>query len=242
MIVCPFHGYRVGIGHESPHTFRVHEYPTLTIAGLIFVRLSDGDDHGFAAMLTRLDAQRFIVPGLTMRVETRPEMVIENAFDTTHFRSVHQIGTSAAFAIGREGDGALTATGVFEVPPVPDSSASTGNGASRVPFVARAFSPGLVVTELGGAHPYAVITAATPAPEGGCVIRLSLALSPEPTGAPPSPERCQYLLRQSHAGLEKDRLVWEHMATNGPCHYVPQDAPVLAFRRFCHDLTAQVSA
>lgn len=102
----------------------------------------------------------------------------------------------------------------------------------QVPFIARAFSPGIVVSEMGGDDPYWVATTATPTPDGDCVIRLSLAV-PATTDSPPSIELCQYLLKQSKAGIEKDRVIWENMSITSPTRLTARDAAIVEFRKFC---------
>jgi hypothetical protein len=230
-VLCPFHGFRIGIGGAGEHGLRVRAHPTLALGGLVLARLEDGPDHGFEGVLRALAAERMLVAGFTLRLRAAADMVIENAFDQAHFRPVHGIGLDGVFRLLRSDAGELGVEGSFDLPPSPWQRGGTADG--RVPFRARAFSPGLVVSDLGGQHPYTVITAATPLPEGGCAIRLSLALPRDAEGCPPRPDLVDFLLRRSREGLEKDRAVWEHRAEDRPPRYVALDGPVQAFRDFC---------
>jgi len=229
-VVCPFHGYRVALGDQGDG-LRVKQYRVLSLGGLVFIRDSDGLDCGFEDYLTELDREHYLVPGFTMELRTRPELVIENAFDNTHFRPVHGIRNEPQFQRRESRAGELGVTGTFVVPASPwQKSAAQGEMVS-VPFTATAFSPSLVVSELGGMDPYFMITSALPT-EAGCTVRLSLALKPQPGGRPPSQEGARYLLRQATAGLEKDKPIWEHLPADAPFNPVPADQWVLAFRAF----------
>lgn len=96
-LVCPFHGFHIGLGEPSKHGFCVREYRTLVAGGLVFVRLSNDHDNGFASVMEKLVGCQFIVPGFTLKVRSSAEMVIENAFDQAHFGPVHGIATHGAF-------------------------------------------------------------------------------------------------------------------------------------------------
>lgn len=239
-VVCPFHGFRIGLCGAGEHGLRVCAHRTLALGGLVLARLDDGPDNGLEALLRGLAESRIIVPGFTLRLRAAADMVVENAFDQAHFRPVHGIGLDGAFRLRSSDRGELGIDGSFELPPSAwqrGRAESAGDG-GRVPFRARAFSPGLVVSDLGGEHPYTVITAATPLPEGGCAIRLSLALERDAEGQPPRPDLVEFLLRRSREGLEKDRIVWEHRVEGAAPRYTPLDGPVRAFRDFCASFAA----
>jgi 3-ketosteroid 9alpha-monooxygenase subunit A len=232
-IICPFHGFRIGLDAVAEHGLRVREHNALAVGELVFVRLSDGPDNGFATLMRSLSQRRIIVSGFTLRLRAPAEMVIENAFDQAHFRPVHGIGLDGSFRLLPSESGELGVRGSFDLPPSPWQRGRAGPEAGPVPFHAQAFSPGLVVSDLGGAYPYTVVTAATPAPDGGCVVRLSLALEHDEAGRAPRPELIEFLLRRSREGLEKDRVIWEHRSEEQLPTYTPLDAPVRAFREFC---------
>jgi phenylpropionate dioxygenase-like ring-hydroxylating dioxygenase large terminal subunit len=231
-IICPFHGYRIGLGREGEHGFRVHEYRTLVIGGLVFVSLSDTHDMGFRAYMEQLAQTHLIVPGFSLPMRTRPELVVENAFDNSHFRTVHHIQNEPRFRILPSQTGEFGVEGTLQYG---DIWKPGGKPTDRdvIPFVARAFSPGVVLGSLGGYRPYTVLTAATPVTENDCLIRLSLIIPVGEGNVPPDKDYCLHLLRGSKAGLEMDRVIWENISTTAPCHYTAQDAAMLAFREFC---------
>lgn len=237
-IVCPFHGYRVGLSASAKKRFLAREYRTLVIGGLVFVRMSDAHENGLTELLEELDEDHYFVPGFAMRIQAPAEMVIENAFDQAHFRTVHGVGNEPEFVIRSSENGEHAVDGVFEIPTSPWQK-SRENGMLRVPFTARAFSPGIVVSHLGGDDPYWIITAATPDAIGGCVVRLSLAVRAAADGSPPSTELCHYLLRQSKAGLEEDQTIWENMSTTMQPRFTAEDASVIGFREFCQRIRGE---
>lgn len=230
-VICPFHGQAVGLGSASACRLSVPRYAALLVGGLLFVRPGGGADAGFAQRMASLDASHYIVPGFTRRIKAPAELVVENAFDAAHFQPVHRIGNAPLMAAGRSAQGAWAAAARFELP----ASAWQGAAASVVPFSTTAFSPTLVVTELGGARPYIMLSATTPIDAATCDLRLSV-MVPSDSGKPPDPEGLRYLLRQAEAGIDKDTLIWENLADGGAIgEAAPFDAPVLGFRQFCED-------
>ena len=237
-IVCPFHGKRIGLG-ECAGRYRVREYPVLGYGGMVFVQLGSGPDNGFGAFLDDLAASHLFLPGVSRSVAVRAELVVENAFDVTHFRPVHGIGNEPSFTILPEasaGAGTFAVAGAFVVPASPWQRAAAGTRSACVPFVARAFSPYVVISQLGGDSPYVAITAATPRPEGGCVIRFSLAIPTATHDAMPADRRerrYRYLMEHSLAGIEQDVPIWEHLIELPAPDYDAADGAVVAFREFC---------
>jgi nitrite reductase/ring-hydroxylating ferredoxin subunit len=232
-LVCPFHGFRIGLGKESEHGFCVREYRTLAVGGLVFVQLSQHYDNGFEVALLELNRNQFIMPGFSLNVRSPADMVIENAFDQAHFRPVHTINTHGVFQIRPTWKGELAVQGMFDLPASLWQRRQNGCDAGPVPFSAKAFSPGIVISDLGGPYPYSVITASTPTRDGGCTIRLSLALPKGEHERPPRKELSEFLFRRSREGLEKDRVVWENRCETSPTRYTPMDEPVREFRAFC---------
>jgi 3-ketosteroid 9alpha-monooxygenase subunit A len=234
-VVCAFHAYRIALGDGAggSDTLSVREYATRLAGGMLFVRDPDGLDAGFAGALEQLDATHYLVPGFTRVTRARPELVVENAFDAAHFAPVHAVRRAPHFTVRTNEPDAFAVEGALEVPATPWQTGSTGaGGAIDVPFVARAYSPTLVVTELGGERPYAVLTATVPLendPEA-CAVRLSLAF---PTGQPrPRPDDVRYMLGAARSGLELDEVVWQHLRPGARAGDFPDDEPVAAFRRF----------
>lgn len=229
-VVCPFHGQAVGLGEPHGCALSVARHASLLVGGLLFARVGAGADAGFAERIAHLDARHYIVPGFTRRIRAPAELVVENAFDCGHFQPVHRIGNAPRMAAGRTAEGAYAAQARFELPP----SAWQGAAATNVPFTTTAYSPTLVVTELGGARPYIMLSATVPVDPGICELRLSVMLPIGEAGRPPEPDGVRYLLRQAEAGIDKDTLVWENLADGGAIgQAAPFDGPVLGFRQFC---------
>ena len=67
-IICPFHGYRVGLARESADGFCAREYPVLQVGGLVFARLSPEHENGLTPLLEELDRTHRIVPGFATSV------------------------------------------------------------------------------------------------------------------------------------------------------------------------------
>ncbi len=237
VFVCPFHGRRVGLGQASEEGFCVSEYGALVVGGLVFVRLSTREDNGFSKVMEGFADSRTIVPGFMMKVRSAPDIVIENAFDQAHFHSVHDIGTPRAFRVRPGECGEFGVDGMFNLPPSQWQRGQSGAGGALVPFTALAFSPGIVVSHLGGQYPYTVITAATSTSAHECVIWLSLVLPLPEDGRPIRRELCDFLLRRSRAGLDRDRVIWEHRAETAAPHFGADDEPVTKFQEFCSRFT-----
>ena len=236
-IVCPFHGKYISFGIGVGERYCVREYPLLGYGGMLFVRLSDRHENGLNALLDELVADHVFAPSFAVPIAVAGELVIENAFDDTHFGPTHGVRNDPRLEVHRpSNNGPLIAKGTLEVPV---SVWQRGEGASTVdvPYVAHAFSPNLVFSHLGGGDPYWVITGTTPI-DGGCVVRQAFAVPNGTVGAPPDAERMSYLARQARAGLEQDRTIWEHLRPPARPAYGPEDAPVMAFRKFCRRFPA----
>ncbi len=146
-IICPFHGKRIGLG-EGPGRLRVREHEVLDCGGAVFLRLADSprDDHGFELAMKELIATHVVASALIVPVSVPPEIVIENAFDIDHFPAVHLVPGLVGLKVEIGLDGELTITTGFRTK-APAWEAGSGEVTSR--FFARAFSPNVVVTDLG---------------------------------------------------------------------------------------------
>lgn len=239
-VVCPFHGYKICLGDRGGDGFSVSAFPTLNIGGLIFVRLGEDHDCGFTAHLHSLAEDHTIVAGFEMPVRVAAELVIENAFDQRHFHSVHHISTRQ-FVVEQEPAGNLLLRSSFSFPATGWIKDKSGSNVIEVPFTARTFSPGVIVSQLGGDTPYTVITTATPQPDGSCMIRLSLALPHAHYGPVPDKQFAGYLLTQSRKGLTDDQLMWENLSPSAPQRLTVHDKAIIAFQNFCRSFTSQPS-
>ncbi len=230
-LVCPFHGRRVGLTATACAEYRGAPLPSLAIGGLIFAHLGGGADVDVPAALRELETDCCFVPGFALAVAAPASLVIENAFDAAHFRPVHRIQNDPEFteAAPRWGDFAVTAE--FVIPP---SAWQEGADSDvRAPMTARALSPGLVLSHLGGAKPYYLITGATPLSDDTCIVRLSLAIPLGADRTPPREDLCRYLLQQSQAGIRADEGIWQSMDHARAPLWAEGDEAVRGFQAFC---------
>jgi 3-ketosteroid 9alpha-monooxygenase subunit A len=243
-IICPFHHFRIRMGGPTVEDLHLREYRTLSIGGLVFVRLSELHDNAFPDAMQRICQGHVIEPGFVLPIKADAKIVIENGFDQAHFRPIHDVAASD-FTTRADTLGYLTLSGEIGVngsfrllapeTPGPDRSDWSDNGAAgtRMPFVLRAFSPGLSVLQMGGRFPYVMIVGATPTRDGCCVLRLSVGLPHDVYGELPDPSIVAVLLERSKAGIIDDQAIWENMFPTAPHRLVPSDAAVAEFRRFC---------
>jgi hypothetical protein len=101
-------------------------------------------------------------------------------------------------------------------------------------FFGSVFGPNIIATELGDAESsHVVITAATPAGERSCVIRVTVAVHLGPNGEEPPDEVILALLRDSRLAFEQDMQIWAHLMPDAPTRPAASDKPVLEYRRYC---------
>jgi 3-ketosteroid 9alpha-monooxygenase subunit A len=236
-IICPFHGKWVGLGDQAgpggrAGSLSVREHEVIDAAGAVFVRLTDvpARDHGFARAIAGILPTHEVIGAVTGQVGVPPELIIENAFDFAHFPAVHLISRLARPEVTLGGDGELSIMTSFRTK-APAWEAAEGDFTSR--FHARAFNPGLVVTELGpdGSSNF-VFTGAT-ADAAGCLARIAVAVrrtAPEVTATA--------LIEGARHAFEQDLRVWNHLDLSAPVRLDSRDTPVLAFRAFCASFAA----
>lgn len=240
VIVCAFHGHQVRLGADANARFCVNEYPAITAAEGLFVLLSSECDTGLANQISKLDSTHYVVPGFQMRIAIAPEYVVENAFDADHFPTVHGISRCPRLNVSDEVDGAMRVDGVFDTerPNQWQVDQPADDGGVRTYFSARAYSPYLVIAELGNElSPHIVITAATPE-AGGCRVRVTVAL-PRRSGRPsPTVREVSSILNGSLTAFEQDAVVWEHLDTTAVPRWTESDRVVRAYRSFCQRFQA----
>jgi len=164
-IRCPFHGKSIGLGAGNGD-LSVREHDVIDCGAVVFVKLSDipARDHGFEEAVRALLDTHALVPALTERAAVPPELIIENAFDFAHFPTVHLISRLARPRVWLGDDAELNITTAFRTRTPAWESAELDFTSH---FHARAFSPNLVVTELGSTvSSNFVITGAIPAAGG----------------------------------------------------------------------------
>jgi 3-ketosteroid 9alpha-monooxygenase subunit A len=232
-ILCPFHGHRVGLGAAGHDGFCVREYGCLVQGGGVFVRLSDQAEPDFAKGLQDLGAGHTFVPGFEMTAETTMEVVIENGFDSAHFRSVHGLMSIPGLVADTGPFGELVAEGCFDIP---WGGGSGGASPLKVRYHGHAFSPGIFIAEMDGDPPfqYRIMTTATPGDRPGvCTIRLTLILPNAADGRPPAEPFASDLMDRSREGLELDRAIWNRLDPHHKASFVGADQAAIAFGDFC---------
>lgn len=230
-VICPFHGCEIGLVLPGKEGFMAKQYRSAIYGGLVFINMHDSNDNGFPTFMADLDSNCFIVPGFQLKCNARPELVIENAFDQMHFRTVHSILNEPVFHACESPAGSYGVKSAFDFPP--SKWHKTGSSATlSIPYKAIAFSPYLVVSVLEGESPYYIITSAVPGKEE-TTIRLSIAVPAGSDRIPPRNDLCQYLLDQSKKGLELDKKIWEDLDRQSTQRFLDSDRSVTGFLQFC---------
>jgi hypothetical protein len=224
-VICPFHGKRIALG--GPGRLSVAEHEVVRVGDAVFVRLSDdpAHDRGFRQVLSDLAEQRHVVGVLSEHVPVPPDVIVENAFDAEHFSAVHLVPRVTGMEAKPGETGELVIEGEFATAPPFWEKGRDKVVHSR--FVARAYSPGIVVTEVGPPdRAHVVITAASPAP-GGCLARFALAIRPAQM------DEFGALAAGARHAFKQDFEVWSHLDPAVVPKLDVRDAPVVAFREFC---------
>lgn len=242
-VVCPFHGYPVGLGQDSDHRFRVRGYRTLAVGGLIFVLLDEAHERGFSAAMEELDASQFFVQGFALDTKASPELVVENGFDGAHFSSVHGLARQPRLRLGPSsgnGAGVMVVEGLFEAPSdvagwgEAETSTAHGGQGARIGFTAHVFSPSLCLTRLEtGNGEYRVLSGAVPDGRGTTTVRVSVIAPPGPDGSPPASGAIRQLLRDSRLAYEQDVVIWDHMIPGVEPDYAAGDELIREFHHYC---------
>ncbi|HEY7821116.1 MAG TPA: Rieske 2Fe-2S domain-containing protein [Vicinamibacteria bacterium] len=237
VVRCPFHGHAIGLGKASPEGFEVREYGAASIGGMVFAALSDAEVPDLPRALAELASDHAFITGFEMKAETTIATVMENGFDSAHFKSVHRLRNRPRFEIGTGRYGELVAEGVFEIPrggwyERPGAS----GGPIQARYQARAFSPGVVIASLEGEQPFNYKIITTASPDGSaksCTIRLTLVLPNTGGAGPPQRQFAEALLAVSRQGLEEDREIWNRLDLSVPQRLTENDEPAVAFAEFC---------
>ena len=230
-LLCPFHGRRVHLGTEERGAYRVAEHESLQVGDALFVRLNGGPDHGFAAALSALAETHTVKAGFTTTIRVESTIVVENAFDPEHFAPVHGLRGIPEMNPVPGPDGELVVDSALNTPGRATWDGA-GGGAMRYRFLARAFSPNLVMSQVGPAGEAPYFFTGT-APNGdGCTARLAVAIPHRPDGRGQSPMYVAGLIAGSLEAFREDTPVWENLASDFVANYDERDHVVLAFRDF----------
>jgi 3-ketosteroid 9alpha-monooxygenase subunit A len=240
IVICPFHGHRIGWRPDASCDFQARRYTTLVQGGLVYVLLSDAPTPDLPAFLRQFAAEHDFYPGFELPVNTSLEMVMENGFDSLHFKYVHAISNEPEFAFETGAFGELVVTGVFEFPSWNSRKGVLELG--HATYRGCVFSPGVGFGSLSGDEPYnyTVITTAVPGQQPNtCTVRVTLALpSNRPGGPTPGNQLVNNLLAAMRDGLEKDRLIWDHLSLDSQVHWTPRDRPAIELNKFCRAFRA----
>ncbi|MFI1369031.1 Rieske 2Fe-2S domain-containing protein [Streptomyces griseochromogenes] len=243
-VVCPFHGKRINLG-DTTRPWSVAEHTVLAWGEALFVRLTGdpGGDRGFEQAVTAWETTYPLVEAVTLPVAVASEYVVENAFDPDHFKAVHGVPGTRGMATRTGDSGELVIEGEFLMQTSPWQDARrleevrweavrtrTVRWDYKPRFLARAFSPSVVVTEFGPPDEvHVIVTGSVPTAEGGCVARVAIGVRGDQRSALP------VLIAGSQKALGEDKVVWEHLNPRAAVEYDARDAPVRAFRAFCAD-------
>ncbi len=245
-VVCPFHGKHIQLGAPEKR-LGVAGYPVLQAGDAVFVRLGPpGVDHGFPATAARLAGYQ-IRAAVELEVAIPAPYIVENAFDIDHFTSVHKVPRVRGLQVEVGPAGELTVATEFVTAAAPwekqaarlKAAEAVADGGPTAPeraaldgrnqFLARAYSPNLVVTDFddGTRHSF-IITGAVPLGPRRTLARVLVAAEP---GCPAAV--LDGMAGGARKALAEDALVWAHLDTDGPERFDARDTAVLAFRTFC---------
>lgn len=230
VVVCPFHGKGITLGERADRKYCVPEVASFLTGNALLVRAGGAHyDRGFASRIAKVCESHIAVPGIAVEVEVTQELVIENAFDIDHFMAVHSVPKVIGTSFGETASGAVYNEASFRMRPPEWSKQPAIN--SR--FHATAYSPSIVVTELGeAADAQVVITGATPIDRSRSVVRV-LTFVRGSHGIPAMPDPAIQALRQGGIkAIEDDVRVWSHLDPDMTPTFDDRDEPVRLFRRF----------
>ncbi len=245
-VICPFHAKAIRLG-EPDRRLGVRQHPVAQAGAAVFVRIGSepAHDRGFEVAIKQIEASYQVLPATRCVTRVPPEMVVENAFDVDHFFAVHKVPRMHGMDVSVGDAGELIIDGEFRTATAPwggpgDREEARRRGAlagsvdyavtSR--FLARAYSPGVVVTHFGDqANASVVITGAVPLAGGGAVARVAVGVVPGQEDQLPG------LVTGAQKALREDVAVWDHLDVAGPERLDARDKPVLAFRQFCTEFT-----
>ena len=241
-VICPFHGKAIRLG-EPDRRLGVRQHPVAQAGAAVFVRIGSEPEHdrGFEVAVKQIDATYQVLPATTCSTTVPAEMVVENAFDVDHFFAVHKVPRMHGMDVSVGDGGELAIDGEFRTATQPWGDTGDREAARRRAarngsvdfavtsrFLARAYSPGVVVTHFGDqANASVVITGAVPLAGGGCTARVAVGVAPGQQAQLPM------LIAGAQKALREDVAVWDHLDLTAPERLDTRDKPVLAFRQFC---------
>jgi len=230
---CPFHHKLIGIGCSKESDLCVRTHRSSIAAGAIYVSIGDAGDLGLLDELRRVEELRPVVSSFSLVVRAQTEWVIGNGFDEAHFMPVHRVLGQVRLKVLDNGhSGPFVATGMFRLP-ASEWQVSSGARAVEVPYRATAYSPGIVLSHMGGEFPYWVLTAATPKGDGTTRVFITVLVPPGKEAGAPDANRIRYLLNGVRAGLAPDIAIWQHMVPGFRPALTGDDVALASFLTFC---------
>ena len=236
-IKCPFHGKGIGLGLREGCRYAVPAVPAVAVGDALFCGIDPDllDDCGFRARLADLAGEFDFFACPELDVPITQEMVIENAFDLDHFRQVHLVPKVLAVDAGKTGEGAVYSEAAFLVGRPPWMGGPREMIRSR--FRAVAYSPSVVVTEMGPPGDDQVVITTATATADGCRVRVLIGIRPDPDGVVP-PGVVQALVHNANRALQQDLPVWANLNRDAVPRFDDRDDAVLLFQQFCGQFTA----
>ncbi|NNG37451.1 Rieske 2Fe-2S domain-containing protein [Nakamurella aerolata] len=246
-VLCPFHGKHIQLGAPDKR-LGIAEHQVAVAGAAVFVRIGDGAsaDRGFSTVLTELSSAAMVVSAVELEVRVPSGYVVENAFDIDHFRAVHKVPQIRGMNCVAGPDGELTIRTEFVTADAPwrAEAARLQGAASRTAeikrsnsFLARAYSPHLVLTEFDDGNSSSIIvTGGVPLADGRTLARVAVAVPDGDITA------LAGLVAGARKALGEDLVVWEHLDTDGPERLDSRDNAVLAFRSFCGEFELAAAA
>lgn len=248
-VVCPFHGKSVHLGGSG--RLSVDQHYVVRAGDAVFLRVGNDpqSDRGFEQAIKQAATTHTFVAGTVCTADVAAEYIVENAFDVDHFTAVHNVPRITGMDVSTGDCGELCIDGEFRTAVSPWGSdaefaaarrrvveAGAMDYSSTSRFYARAYSPHVVLTELGDASVSSVVvTGAVPLRDGRCQARVVIGLQPSQERALPA------LVAGAKKAMAEDLVIWDHLDVTAPPQYDARDEPVLAYRRFAAefgDLTA----
>ena len=232
-VICPFHEYKISFSKSESGDYTVREYETLSVSGIVFVRLSDTHDNGFPEFMRQLAEENTIHPGFTMRIKcSRPELIIENGFDYTHFQPVHGVQAEPFMPEVTE-IGNLQVKSNFLIKTQRPFNGEPAGTIVRTPMQINGFSPYLSVAQIRGRAAMTFISSVNLVDDCTTLLRFSLGLPKDVYGPNPAPQMVEQMLKGNRAGIGDDVVIWEQISLSAPRNFTTQDKAVLAFQGFC---------
>ena len=237
-ITCPFHGYKIGLSRPSADGYQTTEYQTFIYGGMVLACLSGTPVTDVPKALPHYLDDLQITPVFDLTIRAPISLIMENGFDSAHFKAVHRISNLPEFEVLPGTFGEFVVGGTFEMPnPI-------GPGSNSAEYRAWSFGPGFAFTALKGAYNHYVISGVTPtrnhrpdAPE--CTMRISFGF--EKDKLPPQ-WLFEKIIAESRLGLALDTAIWEGMNMDVPPKWHTNDEAVVQLHKFLQQFRERTSA